>query len=49
MNNLSTVLNMARQDCYMASIDLGNAYFTLPTYTTHEPKMLAISIRGKFI
>ena len=26
MDNLSTVLNMVRQDCYMARIDLADAY-----------------------
>ena len=30
MDNLSTVLNMVRQDCYMASIDLVNACYKVP-------------------
>ena len=29
MNSLSTVLNMVRQDCYMASIDLADACYTV--------------------
>ena len=29
MDNLSRVLNMVRQDCYMASIDLEGAYYTV--------------------
>ena len=30
MSSLSTVLNMVRQDCYMASIDLTDACYTVP-------------------
>ena len=33
MDNLSTVFNMVRQDCYMASIDLADAYYTVPVLT----------------
>ena len=29
MDNLSTVLNMVRQDCCMASIDLADGYYTV--------------------
>ena len=29
MDNLSTVLNMVRQDCYMANTDLADAYYTV--------------------
>ena len=30
MNNLKTVLPMVRKDCYMSSIDLSNAYYSVP-------------------
>ena len=30
MDSLSTVLNMVRQKCYMASTDLADAYYIVP-------------------
>ena len=40
MDNLSAVLNMARQDCYMASIDLANAYYTVPVLCMDQKYLL---------
>ena len=30
MGNLKTALSMVRKDCYMSSIDLSNAYYSIP-------------------
>ena len=30
MDNLKTTLSMVRKDCYMSSIDLSNAYYSIP-------------------
>ena len=30
MDNLKTALYMVRKDCYMSSIDLSNAYYSIP-------------------
>ena len=40
MDNLSTLLNMVRQDFYMASIDLANAYYTVPVLCMDQKYLL---------
>ena len=40
MDNLSTFLNMVRQDCYMASIDLADAYYTVPVLCMDQKYLL---------
>ena len=40
MDNLSTVLNMVRQDSYMASIDLADACYTVPVLCMNQKYLL---------
>ena len=40
MDNLSTVLNMVRQNYYMASIDFADAYYTVPVLCMYEKYLL---------
>ena len=46
MYNLNTVLNMVRRDCYMASIDLADAYYTVPVLLLNQ-KYLLIQFEGQ--
>ena len=46
MDNLSTVLNMVRQDCYMTSIDLADAYYTVTVFCMDQ-KYLLVQLEGK--
>ena len=45
MENLSTVLNMVIQDCYMPSIDLADACYTVPVLSMDQ-KHLLFQIEG---
>ena len=36
MGNLKTALNMMRQNCFMASIDLSDAYYSVPVALTDQ-------------
>ena len=36
MDNLKTALNMVRQNCFMASIDLSDAYYRVPVALTDQ-------------
>ena len=40
MDNLSTVLSIVRQDCYMASIDLADACYTVPVLWMNQKYLL---------
>ena len=40
IDNLSTVLNMVSQDCYMTSIDLADAYYTVPVLCMDQKYLL---------
>ena len=45
MDNLHTALSMVRKDCYMASIDLTDAYYTVPVCIT-DKKFLIFCFEG---
>ena len=40
MGNLKTALNMMRQNCFMASIDLSDAYYSVPVALTDQKYLL---------
>ena len=46
-NILKTALNMMRQNCFMASIDLSNAYYSVPVALTDQ-KYLLFKLEGQF-
>ena len=46
MENIGTVKEMIRQDCFMASIDLTDAYHSVPIAKVHQ-KYLKISWKGQ--
>lgn len=46
MQGLQTVLDLVEQDCYMASIDLSNAYHSIPINTEHT-KYLKFKFEGQ--
>ena len=46
MDNLKTVINMVRRDCYIAIIDLTDAYCTVPVLLLDQ-KYLLIQFEGQ--
>ena len=36
MDTIDTVINLMRPDCFMASVDLSNAYFSIPIAQAHR-------------
>ena len=40
MDNLKAALNMMRQNCFMASIDLSDAYYSVPVALTDQKYLL---------
>ena len=40
MDNLKTALNMMRQNCFMASIDLSDGYYSAPVALTDQKYLL---------
>ena len=46
MDNLKTALNMMRQNCFMASIDLSDAYYSVPMALTDQ-KYLIFKFEGQ--
>ena len=44
---IDTVINLMRPDCFMASVDLSNAYFSIPVAKAHR-KYLRFEWRGNF-
>lgn len=36
MDTIDTVINLMRPDCFMASVDLSNAYFSIPVAKAHR-------------
>ena len=45
MDNLKAALSMVRKDCYMSSIDLSNAYYSVPV-TICDQKYLMFQFAG---
>ena len=48
MDTLDTGTKMTKPGCYMASVDLKDAYYTVPIHKDHQ-KILKIEIRVAFI
>ena len=46
MGNLSTIINMIRQDCYMAKIDPADAYYIVPVVLCMDQKYLLFQFEG---
>ena len=46
MDNLNAALGMVRQNCYMASIDLADAYYTVPVALSDQ-KYLVFNFEGQ--
>lgn len=46
MNTLQTTLRLITQDCFMASIDLKNAYYSVPIHSEHR-KLFRLDSVGK--
>ena len=46
MDTIDTVINLMRPDCFMASVDLSNAYFSIPFAKAHR-KYLRFEWRGE--
>ena len=46
MDNLKAALNMMRQNCFMASIDLSDAYYSVPVTLTDQ-KYLLFTFEGQ--
>ena len=46
MDNLKTALSMVRKDCYMSSIDLSNAYYSIPV-AIFDQKYLMFQFPGQ--
>ena len=46
MGNLKTVLSMVRKDCYMSSIDVSNAYCSIPVAICDQ-KYLMLQFAGQ--
>ena len=40
MDNLKTAPNIMRQNCFMASIDLNDAYYSVPVALTDQKYLL---------
>ena len=40
MDNLNTALNMIRKYCFMATIDLSDAYYSVPVAITDQDYLL---------
>ena len=39
MNPLKTVIDLMTQGCYMASVDIKDAYYTVPIATEHQKRL----------
>ena len=48
MDNLKTALNMMRQNCFMASIGLSDAYYSVPVALTDQ-KYLLFKFEGQML
>ena len=40
MDNLKTAINMMRQNCFMASTELSDAYYSVPVVLTDQKYLL---------
>ena len=46
METIKSVLNLVTSDCYMAKIDIKDAYYSIPILPEHQ-KFLKFSLPGK--
>ena len=46
MDTIKSVLNLVTQNCYMAKIDINDAYYSVPIIPEHQ-KFLKFTLQGK--